>query len=127
MATGISSRCGCYSIKKTRGRTLRQQVGPAGVPPLREAAKSKRPPKWPLKRGALERCLLAVGLATETVVLGEARPSRRIVWRHHRIVCRQAPFVAIFLGRHIVVRAQVPLERLELLAVLEADDVVGGN
>src|SRR5262249_57685470 len=62
-------------------------------------------------------------LLAEPHLLGEVRTSRRIVRRHHRIVGRQSPFLAVLLRRHVVLRAQMPLERFELLSILEADDV----
>src|SRR5688572_32755179 len=34
---------------------------------------------------------------------------------YHRIVRRQPPLFPVFLGREVVMRPQVPLERLELL------------
>src|SRR5260370_20326533 len=63
-------------------------------------------------------------LLTEPHLFGEVRASCCIVRRHHRIVRRQSPFLAVVLRRHVVLRAQMALERLELLSVLEADDIV---
>src|SRR4051812_6409176 len=82
--------------------------------------------------GCLPECRLEVfgaapSLLPEADLHGEPRARRRIIGRYHGIVARQAPFLAILLGRQIVARAQVALERLEFLAVLEADDVVGGD
>src|SRR6266849_3051841 len=48
----------------------------------------------------------------------------RIVRRHHRVIWRKPPFFAIMLRRHVVLRTQMPFERLEFFAVLKADDVV---
>src|SRR5690606_27919787 len=75
--------------------------------------------------------LLATGLArhrllTEADILGHRRPRGRIVRRRHRIVGRQTPFGAVLLRRQAV-RRQVTLHRLELLAVLKTDDVIGVN
>src|SRR6185369_16254385 len=42
----------------------------------------------------------------------------------HRVVRRQIPALAVLFGRHVVGGAQMPLQHLQLLAVLEADDVV---
>jgi hypothetical protein len=64
-------------------------------------------------------------LLAEPHVLGKLGTRRGIVRRHHRIVRRQPPFFAILLRRHVVLRAQMTLERFEFLAVLQADDVIG--
>src|SRR5690348_3072281 len=66
----------------------------------------------------------AAALLAEAHLLGELRARGRVARRDHRIVGRQAPFLAILLGGHVVLRAQMALERLELLAVLETDQVV---
>src|ERR1700744_2397676 len=47
----------------------------------------------------------------------QLRPRSRIVGRYHRIVRRQAPLLAILIGRHVVACAQMPLERFELQAI----------
>src|ERR1700722_9664197 len=64
-------------------------------------------------------------LLPQSHLLGELGAGGRVVRRHHRIVGRQIPLLAVGLGRHVVLRAQVALERLELLAVLQAHDMVG--
>src|SRR5262249_48186150 len=57
-------------------------------------------------------------LLAEAHLLGKLRAGGRIIGRHHGIIRRKTPFVAVLLGRHVVLRAQVPLQRLELLSVL---------
>ena len=49
-------------------------------------------------------------LLAEPHLLGQVRTGRRIVRRHHRIVGRQSPFLAVLLRRHVVLRAQMTLE-----------------
>src|SRR4029079_1794728 len=66
-------------------------------------------------------------LLTEAHLLGELRSRLRIIGGDHRIVRRQAPFLAVLLGRHAVLGTQMALERLELLAVFQADDVLRRN
>src|SRR4051812_939026 len=68
--------------------------------------------------------VLAPTLA-KTHALRKVGAGRRVVWRYHGIVVREAPLLTILFGRQIVVRAQVPLQRLELLPVLETDNVLG--
>ena len=58
-------------------------------------------------------------------LLGKLRARHRIVRRHHRIVGRQAPFVAVLFRGHVVLRAQMPLQRLEAFAVLQTHQIVG--
>src|ERR1700761_1065712 len=48
-----------------------------------------------------------------------------VVRRDQRIVGRQTPTLAILLGREIVGRLEMPLEHLQLLAILETDQIVG--
>lgn len=57
----------------------------------------------------------------------ELRACCGIIWRDHRVVGIQTPFLAILLGRHVVLGTQMPLQRFEFLAVFEADNVLGGN
>ena len=66
-------------------------------------------------------------LAAEADLLGERLTLRRVARRHHRVIGFEAPPRAVILGRHAVVGHQVPLQHLQLLAVLEADDVVVGH
>ena len=47
--------------------------------------------------------------------------------RHHRIVGPQPPLRPVLLRRHAVGGHQMPLQHLQLLAVLKADDVVVGD
>ncbi len=47
-----------------------------------------------------------------------------VVRRHHRVFGAKPPSPAILLRGHVVCRFQVPLQHLQPLAVLEADDVV---
>src|SRR5690606_4625157 len=72
-----------------------------------------------MRRPAADALLRAAARAAaalpETHLLCEARARLRVVRRHHRIVARQAPLLAIFLGAQIVMRAQVPLQRFEFL------------
>ena len=45
-------------------------------------------------------------------------------WRDHRIIVWQTPLRAVLVGREVVSRTEVALQRLELPPVLKADDVV---
>ena len=74
-----------------------------------------------------ERALGAPTLLPETHLLGEIGPRLGVVRRNHGIVGRKAPFFPVFVRRHIVLGAQVPLQRLELAPVLEADKEIIGN
>jgi len=57
--------------------------------------------------------------------LGERAALIGIARRDHRVVGRQAPALAVVVRRHVVGAFQMPLEHLQLPAILEADDVVG--
>src|SRR5690606_21116266 len=65
--------------------------------------------------------------------LAEAHLARQVgallcvVGRHHRIVGRKVPLLAVFLRRHVISRAQMTLQRFELLAIFQADEVIVGN
>ena len=50
-----------------------------------------------------------------------------IVRSDHRVIRRQSPFRPILVRRQVIGSFQMPLEHLQLLAVLEADDMVGLN
>ncbi len=75
----------------------------------------------PLRRRGRFRLL---GFTAEAHALGQCRARRGVVWRDHRIVRRQAPFDTVFVRRQTVVGRQMPLQRLELLPVIQADNVV---
>src|SRR5664280_1699940 len=72
------------------------------------------------------RCRLldaAAALLAKPHLLGQLRARGRVTGRDHRIVGAERPFFPVLLGRHVVLRAQMPLERLEFLAVFQADNV----
>ena len=79
---------------------------------------------WPVGL-ALARTLWATTLP-QTDGLGQARAGSSVVRSDHRVGLRQAPFEAILFRRHAE-KHQVPPHRFELLAVLKADDEVGGH
>src|ERR1700755_761228 len=66
----------------------------------------------------------SLALAAEAHLLGKLRAGGSIVGRNHRIARIQVPLFTILVWRQIIVGHQVTLERLELVAVLEADDIV---
>src|SRR3712207_3223784 len=74
--------------------------------------------------GSAARGTALPALLAEAHLLGEFRARLRVVRGDHRIVDRKAPFLAILLRGHVVLGPEVALERLELLPVLEADDVI---
>jgi len=51
----------------------------------------------------------AAALLAETHLLGERRARLRIGRRNHRIIGGQRPFLAVLLGRHVVLGSQMPL------------------
>ena len=63
--------------------------------------------------GAAPRSLAAAA-AAEPDLLGESRALVGVVRRDHRIIRRQAPFVAILVGRETIAGARMALQRLEL-------------
>src|SRR4051794_6489879 len=63
-------------------------------------------------------------LGAEADLLREAGALLRVGRGDHRVVVGQAPPLAVLLGRHVVAGLEMPLEHLQLLAVLEADDVI---
>src|SRR5215831_10964021 len=93
----------------------------------KEAARPRRQPPRGLQFVELARATPLSApppLLTEPHLFGEMGPSCRVVRRHHRIVRRQSPFLAVLLRRHVVLRAQMTLEGLEFLSVLQANDIV---
>src|SRR5450756_289767 len=59
------------------------------------------------------------GLIAILLTLYAGRTRHRVIRRNHGIVGRQAPFVPVLFRRHVVLRAQMALQRFEALAVLE--------
>src|SRR4051794_27444045 len=66
-------------------------------------------------------------LLAEAHLLRQVRAGLGVIGRDHRVVGREAPLLAILLGRHVILRAQVALEGLELLSILKTDDVIRRN
>src|SRR3954471_16456958 len=73
------------------------------------------------------RLLAPPPLLAEPHLFRKMRARGRVVRGNRGIVRRQPPFFAVLLRRHIVLRAQVTLEGLEFLSVLETDDVIRRN
>src|SRR5580704_11919900 len=67
----------------------------------------------------------AAALLAQSHLFRELRPRGSIVGRYHWIVRRQAPLLAILIGRHAVACAQMPLERFEFQAIFQTYDVIG--
>ena len=65
-----------------------------------------------------------LALLTKPRALCHFRSPRRVVGRDHRIISRQAPLGAVLIRRHAE-RRQVPAQRLEFLAVVQTDEVIG--
>src|SRR6185437_4439344 len=76
--------------------------------------------------GARDSAALAAACA-EADLLGETRALLGIIRSYHRIVGRQAPALAIGLGRQLIGGHQMPLQHLKFFAVLETNDVFGMN
>src|SRR5690606_8513846 len=66
-------------------------------------------------------------LAAEAHLLRKTRTGSSVVGGDHRIVRVEIPLFAVLFRRHVVMGHEVTLQRLELLAVFEADDVVVMN
>ena len=107
----------CRTLDLRSGAALRDCCAPT-APKQPPTCRGVREPAGTLPR-RLNALFLAAG--AEAHLLGEIRAGARIVRRDHRVVVRQAPLLAVFFRRQVVVGAQVPLQRLELLAVLQAD------
>ena len=69
----------------------------------------------------LARAALSAQLS-KTDRFGQCRPRRGVIWRDHRIVGGKLPFRAILIRRQAM-GPQVPFQRLELFAVLQADQI----
>src|ERR1700732_5031958 len=83
------------------------------------------PPPAPVPTAAnLSSGGAAPSARTEADLLGKLAALAGIVGRHHGIVGRQIPTLAIVVRAEIVGGLEVALQHLELFAVLEADDVV---
>src|SRR5260370_39729874 len=102
MPAGVCARAGAAKSEKNAAAAPAARLRPAVISasPCVDA------------RGAL---LPAPPLLAKSHLLGELRAGGGVVRRHHRVVGRQAPFFAVLLRCDVVLRAQVALERLELL------------
>src|ERR1700760_2177117 len=102
------------SLVQTRASATDMRVSPTFVLPKATPARSCG--KAPL--------FAAAHAPAEADLLGKGTAPRGIGRRHHRIVGRQAPALAVVVRAHVVARAQVALQHLQLLAVFQADDEV---
>src|SRR5690606_13052111 len=102
------------------------------VPGIEQGRPPAAPPRSFPARGLWAKVLSLSALAPATPALGSKpdflreRPALGSVVRgDHRIVSGKAPFRAIILRGHLIMRHQMATQHLQLLAVLEAHDVVG--
>ena len=73
------------------------------------------------------RSLISLSTGTafaEAKLQGQIGTSLGVVGGDHRVIGRQAPLGAVLVGGHVVGGVEMPLEHLQLLPVLKADDVV---
>src|SRR5262245_55417903 len=64
-------------------------------------------------------------LGAKPDLLGQRSTLLRIIGSYHRIVAAEAPLLAVFVGSHLIMRHQMPLEHLQLLPVFQTNDIVG--
>ena len=119
---GRRRRAGCEVAscrrKPTVGRDRRFLVLHCLIP-----TKSGAPRRRPLT-GRPSMRSAGLPLASEAHLLGKLRACLSIVRCNHRVTRVEAPFLTVLIGSEPVVGHQVALQRLELLSVLEADDIV---
>src|SRR5215470_6799431 len=121
------------SATKRARRSFWPERDPAGRWPLlldrghlaRSSSRAGETPAVPEQRSQSARATFA--LLSEAHFFGKLGARFRIVRRHHRVIRWKPPLFAIMLRRHVVLRTQVPFERLEFFTVLKADDVVWRN
>src|SRR5437763_1610599 len=85
---------------------------------------------WAVKRApssppAAWRLFPPAALLAQSHLLGELGTGSSIVRRHHGVIGREIPLLAIGFRRHVVLRAQMTLEGLEFFSILETNDVIG--
>lgn len=66
---------------------------------------------------------LCLRLPTQPIGLGEGRTRGGVVGRHHWVVLWQIPLGSVLIWRHAKA-SQMPFQRLELLAVIQADEEI---
>src|SRR5690606_27364238 len=96
--------------------TIAETTSPAYPVRPRRLSRGK-PRRW--------RSAAAARLGAETDFLGQLAALLGVVRRHHGIIGGKLPALAVILRRHAVGGAQMALQHLQLLAVLEADDEIG--
>jgi hypothetical protein len=64
-------------------------------------------------RGGRDRSLTFLALLAEPHGLGKLGTSLGVVWGDHRVIGGEIPLSAVLLGRHVIGRAEMTLERLK--------------
>src|SRR5579863_535479 len=100
MRLRCSSGSDCASTSPRSARTASA--------PWWNASARMRIPRW-LRPLSL---LAPFALLAQPHLLGELRAGGGVVGRHHRVIERKPPLLAILLRRHLVLGAQMALERL---------------
>ena len=115
----LAGRSGCLR----RGRPCRGGTGARGnwcrgVWAFGEAKSVRFPLTSSFLDGALPR------FSPEAELLGHRTPQRRVRRSYHRVITWQSPFLAVLIRRHPVGGAQMPLQELEFLPILQADEMI---
>ena len=112
----------------------RRGTRPAPVRPIRQRRLPPQAASAPLSSGpglrprrtGLAGAFASAGLRPRPIFFASEERRIGVVRRHHRVVGRQAPTSrGTASGRHVVGRPKVPLQHLQLLAVLQTDDELG--
>src|SRR3546814_17639193 len=67
----------------------------------------------------------AASFGAKSALFRNLAPLLRVVGRRHRIIAREVPLGAIFIGRHVMIGCKMPPQHRHFFPVLEADDVIG--
>src|SRR3546814_2751383 len=81
-----------------------------------------------LRLGARTRGRLATAAASfgaKSALFRNLAPLLGVVGRRHRIIAREIPLRAIFIGRHVVVGRKMTPQHRHLLTIFETDKMIG--
>ena len=117
------SRMEVFGFNQSLEQSSKSNIGWNGLVIRAKRITVVKPPKLQVDGLILTR---PTRLSTEPHGLGQPGANGGVVRGDHRVVRRQTPLLAI-LRRRQIKGSEVPLQRLELLAVLQTHDVIGCN